>query len=55
MIQKQKQRYYILNLIQFLKIKIDREFDSIIDGNDKLIRTFYKSNNMKLYAKFLDI
>ena len=34
---------------------IDNEFDTIIDGNNKLINTNYKSNNMKLSAKFLEI
>ena len=52
---KIKTKILYLNLIQFLKINIDSEFDSIIDGNDKLIRTFYKSNNMKLSAQFFDI
>ena len=50
---KTKILYFKFNSI--FKINIDSEFDSIIDGNDKLISTFYKSNNMKLSAKFLDI
>ena len=37
------------------RIKIDSEYDTIVDGNNKLIRTNYKSNNMDLNAKCLDI
>ena len=34
---------------------MDSEFDTIINGNNQLIRTNYKSNNMKLSAKCIEI
>ena len=36
-------------------INMDSEYDLITDGNKKLIRTNYKSNNMKLSAKCFEI
>ena len=36
-------------------INMDSEFDTIINGNNQLIRTNYKSNNMKLSAKCIEI
>ena len=39
----------------FCRIDIDNEFDTIIDGYNRLLRINYKSKNLKLSAKFLDI
>ena len=36
-------------------INMDSEFDQVTDGNNKLVRTNYKSNNMKLSAKCFEI
>ena len=51
---KKKTKILRFKFISHCKINLDSEFDTIVDGNNLLVRTNYQSNNMKLSLKCLD-
>ena len=44
---KKKTKILRFKFISHCKINLDSEFDTIVDGNNLLVRTNYQSNNMK--------